>query len=192
MLYIVQSRWCWDCTELLIKINTYIADDSQVTGDYVQHLFQNILEDLRPQLDWMEQLTSLVIVRGSSQDSFEDGNLIRGFLNYMMITQANEDIEIPQNDGLMSLERLWIDDQLVTREKFNQLGENYLPAPEVKSIVLPEEIFWDGYPHVLDNGRYQHLEHLADVVFFRLAHLANLKYIRGRVFDLKVISLLIY
>lgn len=67
------------------------------------------------------------------------------------------------------------------------MGENFLPAATVKSIVLPEGSSLGAYPYVLNNERFRHLEHLAGVMISQFERLADLKYIRGIVVNLLVI-----
>jgi len=186
-LFIVEFRWCRDVKELLIQIGIYstIHGESQAAGDSLRHVFDEIMGDLLPLLGWTKMLKSLVILRSNSQrdENLDDENLTRCFFNWLMLKNEWGNLP-PLNDGLISLERFWIDDKRFTAQMSPQMEENCLTAHAVKSVVLPEERFWD--PHVLDNERFEHLEHLADVYFSRLDHLANLKYIRGTVVDFLV------
>lgn len=134
------------------------------------------MEDLLPHLDWTRSLKSLVILRSHYQrdDEFEDGNIVTCFFNWLMM--KNEwGFQPPQNEGLFSLERLWVDDQQFIAF---QMEERFLTAPAVKSVIVLA-----NHLHVLDTDRYKLLEHLAVNHFSRLEHLANLKYIRGNVVD---------
>jgi len=139
-------------------------------------------------------LKSLVILRSGSQsnDAFEgQEDFIANFIFFLMMDQGVPDI---QNTGLISLERLWANEINVLEQMFDGLGVDFLPSPTVKSIILPRlrENFsphWENlHEALLTNERYQHLEHLAEVIFARFEHLTDLKYIRGAVRDVVVIS----
>ena len=107
-----------------------------------------------------------------SRDLEGQSHLIKFFLALAMLPISKLD----------SLERLWVDETLFTEEMIVEKGANYLPAPAVKSIVLPRQIFWaNRHLFLVENERYRNLEHLADVIFSRFDQLTNLKYIRGEV-----------
>lgn len=149
-------------------------------------LFNETLRVLRPRLDWTNTLRSLVILRSRAQSNcrYEGEQLITAFLNFITWPSRNN-----QHGSFTALERLWVDEERFTSRRVNQMGENYLLAPTVKSIVLREESSMIEYPFVLNNERFRHLEHLADVIISRFERLADLKYIRGMVVNLLVIFL---
>lgn len=124
--------------------------------------------ELLPHLGWMKTLKSLVILRGDSPSGYyQDDYFIHEFLFWLKEVKGG---------SFINLERFWIEED----DLIFQFEDGYMTGPLVKSFVLPQEAFSYGYPLVLDDARYQQLEHLSNIIFSPLEQLSDLKYIRGK------------
>ena len=121
----------------------------------------------------MKNLKSLVILRNDRGTFSLIDYYIREFFDWFK--------KYIQKDSPNSLERLWIteDDLLEANYDYVYLQLN---GTSIKSCVWDKELFkQELYPAELNDERFQHLEHIADVFFLDhpLEHLLNLKYARG-------------
>jgi len=151
-----------------------IRTKNEEDADYFANLESNeaLLEEMRPHLDWMKGLRSLVILFSQSQSHVVD-NFTRDFLLDWL----------PNRE---SLERLWVSpyvDHNWAKERDGLVG--FLDGPTVKSAMIDPGRSWAyrGTNAMLNHGRFWLLEHLAQIRFDYLeqglGHLKELKYVCG-------------
>ncbi len=176
-----KCRWCRDCTDLLIKV-TYTGKRCVPPRDFGAGPPTNkeiertvsAREEFVPHLAWMKNLKSLVILRNDPGTFRLIDYFIQEFLDWLE--------DYIQGDSSNSLERLWItEDELLEANYYDDVYLQ-LNGTSIKSCVWDKELFkQELYPAELNDERFQHLEHIADVYFNYnpLEHLLNLKYARG-------------
>jgi len=162
----------------LLISNTYLeqSDSSPQESNDSRKDRKNWLEsweEYLPHYGWMAGLKNLVILN-------QPLNVTHKFTLVFILDWLWH----IQGDSLDSLERLWVDYDLNILTYNRRARE--MTGPVVKSLFV-EHFFWPGNS-ALDEERFCHLEHLADVdEFDGLEHLLHLKYISGDCRGLEVV-----
>ena len=145
----------------------------------IQESNEALLEEMRPHLEWMKSLKSLVILFCHSRlySRRVVDNFTRDFVLYWL----------PNRGSL--LERLWVSPELGyhwMKMRYGQHGLiSFMDSPVVKSAMMKNCLFvGPSSLSLLNDERFRFLEHLAHITFDYLNqgldHLKELKYISGK------------